>query len=443
MLTGETRNQSQHGEALPTALHLIIDALMPAAVLLVMHRLFANMPWTDFHSGLAVAGGLSTMLTTFLSRSRYRASIDTLSQIIRLTLQLWGALSIVSLAVLLANQPGQQYSVFLAASWIFISPLPILFAHRSINRVFYARETPETRILFEKNFKFTDHEREVLASERIKILYPPNENDIISSIKSSRPYAVVLNNSEAHSADAIRELTHLGLSDTKIYGIAQFMEQCFRKSYIDYALTDLSHLEQISTYTRYQYLTKRFIDFTLSLMIGFFSIPVILYIYFRIKTESPGPVIFRQKRVGYQGKEFTLYKFRSMHPDAENGGARYAEKDDPRTFPFGAFMRKTRLDELPQLWNVIKGDLHIIGPRPERKIFTDELEATIPFYQERHIVRPGISGWAQVMYPYGSNFEDSKQKLMYDLYYINNWNLYLELEIILSTIYVILSQKGY
>jgi len=168
-----------------------------------------------------------------------------------------------------------------------------------------------------------------------------------------------------------------------------------------------------------------------------------LYSAYRIKKESPnGPIIFSQKRVGLKGEEFVCYKFRSMVPDAEKGKPQFASEDDPRIFKWGAFMRKTRIDELPQLWNVLKGEMHMIGPRPERKYWVEQFKENIPSYDQRHLIAPGITGWAQVNYPYGANEEDARQKLMYDLYYIKNWSLWLEIKTIFKTIQVMVGGKG-
>ena len=240
----------------------------------------------------------------------------------------------------------------------------------------------------------------------------------------------------------IKQLTRADLAGMKLVKFEQFMEGLLRKCFINYESTDLTYLEQIRAYSTSQYLVKRVTDIMAALSLLAFIWPVMLYAIWRIRRESPGPVIFSQQRVGRGGKEFTLYKFRSMHLEAEKDGAQFAEQDDPRAYAFGAFMRKTRIDELPQLWNVLKGDLHFVGPRPERKVFTDELEKDIPFYNERHLVAPGISGWAQVMYPYGSCVEDARQKLMYDLYYIKNWSVWLEVETLVRTVAVILGKKG-
>jgi lipopolysaccharide/colanic/teichoic acid biosynthesis glycosyltransferase len=170
--------------------------------------------------------------------------------------------------------------------------------------------------------------------------------------------------------------------------------------------------------------------------------PILIYARFRIRKESPGTSMFKQLRVGYKNKEFKCIKFRSMRLDAEANGAQFASENDPRVFAWGEFMRKTRIDELPQLLNVLKGEMHFIGPRPERLYWIEQFEKEIPYYNERHLVRPGITGWAQVMYPYGANAQDAKQKLMYDLYYIKYWNIWLEIKVIWKTILVVIGKKG-
>ncbi|RWX47924.1 Sugar transferase involved in LPS biosynthesis (colanic, teichoic acid), partial [Candidatus Electrothrix marina] len=172
--------------------------------------------------------------------------------------------------------------------------------------------------------------------------------------------------------------------------------------------------------------------------------PFILPIILVIKYVSPGPAFYNQERVGLHGNNFTIYKFRSMNVDAEKatGPVMNSSIDDDRIFPFGAFMRKTRIDELPQLINVLKGDMSFIGPRPERPSFVRQINEKTRFYNERHAVKPGITGWAQVMFRYGSDIGDSIEKLRYDLYYINNMSLVLDLVIVLETIKVVLFRKG-
>lgn len=188
---------------------------------------------------------------------------------------------------------------------------------------------------------------------------------------------------------------------------------------------------------------KRFFDVLFSAL-GFIAfLPLLLITAILIKLESKGPVIFKQTRVGEHRKEFEIYKFRSMKQDAEaSSGPVWAGASDSRVTRVGAFIRKTRIDELPQLVNVIKGEMSFVGPRPERPFFVEQLEKEIPYYDTRLVVKPGITGWAQVNYPYGSTVEDALEKLQYDLYYIKNLNPILDLMIILLTIKVVLTGKG-
>jgi exopolysaccharide biosynthesis polyprenyl glycosylphosphotransferase len=161
-----------------------------------------------------------------------------------------------------------------------------------------------------------------------------------------------------------------------------------------------------------------------------------------VKISSPGPVLFRQTRVGRNEHPFTIYKFRSMVTDAEKDGAQWASEKDPRITKVGSFIRATRLDELPQLFNVLRGDMSIVGPRPERPEFITELSQKIPHYHLRHLVRPGLTGWAQVRYRYGSSFEDAAIKLTFDLYYVKNISMILDIKIALKTILTVLSRQG-
>lgn len=190
-------------------------------------------------------------------------------------------------------------------------------------------------------------------------------------------------------------------------------------------------------------MAKRLLDVTVSLVVLAIATPAMLLVALLVKLTSRGPVFYRQQRVGMHGKPFDLFKFRSMRVDAEASGApQWAQKNDPRVTPIGSFLRKTRLDELPQVLNVLSGSMSFVGPRPERPYFVEQLSSEVPFYRERHCVKPGITGWAQIQYPYGASVEDARRKLEYDLYYIKNYSLFLDLLIILQTMRVILFPSG-
>jgi lipopolysaccharide/colanic/teichoic acid biosynthesis glycosyltransferase len=171
--------------------------------------------------------------------------------------------------------------------------------------------------------------------------------------------------------------------------------------------------------------------------------PLVPIIALLIKLDSKGPVFFKQVRVGEGEKPFVLIKFRTMSQDAEKTtGAVWAEKNDSRVTKLGSFLRKTRLDEIPQLFNILRGDMSFIGPRPERPEFVEDLKKVIPFYSERHFVKPGLTGWAQVRYTYAASVEDAIEKLRYDLFYIKNMSIFLDTLIILETVKVILFRRG-
>lgn len=190
-------------------------------------------------------------------------------------------------------------------------------------------------------------------------------------------------------------------------------------------------------------IVKRAFDVLTSSFLLLLASPVMLVTMLAIKLESDGPVIYRQERVGLGGKSFMCLKFRSMRTDAEkNGVAVWASKNDPRVTRVGAFIRKTRIDELPQLFSVLKGEMSMVGPRPERPSFVAQLKEQIPFYDVRHSVKPGVTGWAQVRYAYGASVEDALHKHQYDLYYVKNNSLFLDLLVIFETVSVVLFREG-
>lgn len=190
-------------------------------------------------------------------------------------------------------------------------------------------------------------------------------------------------------------------------------------------------------------LLKRVTDLLLSIIMLILLWPVMLFTAIAVRMTSPGPVLFTQERVGQDGKPFILMKFRSMRADAEKlSGPVWASEDDPRITPWGKIMRKTRLDELPQLFNVLAGSMSIVGPRPERQHFVDQLAARIPYFQLRHIVKPGVTGWAQINYPYGNTEQDALHKLQYDLFYIKNYSVLFDLSILISTVKTVVLRRG-
>lgn len=194
--------------------------------------------------------------------------------------------------------------------------------------------------------------------------------------------------------------------------------------------------------SRLNMIFKRLIDLVCAVLGLLLASPIMLLVAIAVKLDSKGPALFAQTRVGLRGKCFEVLKFRSMRVDAEAGGAQWAKKNDNRVTRLGRYLRKFRLDELPQFINVIRGDMSFVGPRPERPVFVDQLRELIPYYDERHSVRPGLTGWAQVQFPYGASVEDAYRKLEYDLFYLKNMSICFDAAIILKTIRTVLGGSG-
>jgi len=302
-------------------------------------------------------------------------------------------------------------------------------------------------IFLGEKYRLNDFEKKRL--KKFKIRYLPileNENELIESIKKElkkeKVKLIVLNTDKKLSKQTLQFLTSLELEGIKFLTLSHFFEKYLQKIYIPRDGSKLDFLDEIRPFTKTQYFLKRAIDYCISIPLLIIASPIMIFSAYKIKKESPdGPVFFKQIRIGKNKKPFTCYKFRSMRTDIDYFNP-YTQENDPRIFPWGAVMRKTRIDELPQLWNVIKGDLHIIGPRAEWDELVKKYEKEWPFYHMRHINAPGITGWAQVNYPYGKNLEDTYQKLMYDLYYIKNWSLCLEIKTIFKTIWVMVGGRG-
>ncbi|MCL6565054.1 MAG: TIGR03013 family PEP-CTERM/XrtA system glycosyltransferase [Acidobacteriia bacterium] len=241
----------------------------------------------------------------------------------------------------------------------------------------------------------------------------------------------------------VRELLELRLQGVKIDDATALLEKVSGKIEVDQLYPSWLIFSEGFRLNSTFLLVRRLVSILISLALLILVLPLIPLIALAIRFTSPGPVFYRQRRVGQFGRVFYCYKFRTMRADAEaDVGPTWAGDNDPRITPVGRFLRKTRLDELPQLWNVLRGDMGFVGPRPERPEFVEKLTAHIPYYHLRHIIRPGITGWAQINYHYGASIEESKEKLRYDLYYIKNISLSLDLYIVLQTIKTVVLGRG-
>lgn len=239
-------------------------------------------------------------------------------------------------------------------------------------------------------------------------------------------------------------LFNLKVNGLKIYTYEEFNENVQRK--IDISTIDEEWLLQSYGFdilnNESQKNIKRGLDLIIAIILFIFTLPIMILVAVFIKLESEGPIIFKQVRVGENKKKFNIYKFRTMKMHDPKKYSNYATNEDDRITKIGKFMRKTRIDELPQLWNVIKGTMSFIGPRPEWDILSEKYEKEIEYYNLRHLVKPGITGWAQVMYPYGECIEDTIKKLEYDLYYIKKQDLLIDVLIIMKTVKIVIFGKG-
>jgi exopolysaccharide biosynthesis polyprenyl glycosylphosphotransferase len=241
----------------------------------------------------------------------------------------------------------------------------------------------------------------------------------------------------------VEALLDCKLRGMPVSGAAAFHETCLGRIDLDALTANDLLLAQDPTTGQSAARLQRLCDLAIGTAMLVLLLPLMALIALAVRIDSPGPALYRQPRVGRFGTTFTLLKFRSMVVDAEAGsGPLWARQQDPRITRIGRFIRATRIDELPQLANVIRGDMSLVGPRPERPHFVEQLTHAIPFYRQRAYVRPGLTGWAQVNFPYGASVEDAREKLAYDLYYLKNRTIMLDMIILISTVRVVLFRQG-
>ena len=281
--------------------------------------------------------------------------------------------------------------------------------------------------------------------------YDPDSRDpliasvdtLLAAAENRKVNKIVISLSERRGVFPVREILRCKLKGIEIVDAVTFYEDVTGKLMVENINPSWFIFSGGFKLTQFMRGMKRILDVILSLTGIILFLPFAPIIAVMIKLDSPGPVLFKQLRVGVGEKTFHLYKFRTMRQDAEkNSGAVWATEDDPRITRVGRFLRKSRLDEVPQLFNVLRGDMSFVGPRPERPEFVNKLNERVPYYATRHTVKPGVTGWAQVKYPDGASEEDALEKLRYDLFYIKNYSLLLDLVIILETVKVVLFGRG-
>jgi len=318
----------------------------------------------------------------------------------------------------------------------------LLISDALLDNIMIIGETKETKDLIkyiETNPQFGFKIKTTVLPKDIELIF-----DLIERIVKDKIQTVVTAIDPHKDVNLVRNLYHCLPLNITLYDLPTFYEKITGKVPIS-AIEEVWFLENLMIEKKNLYETiKRVLDILYALAMGIVSLPFYPFIILAIKLDTPGPAFYKQKRVGENSQIFNVYKFRSMIDAAEKNGAQWAQVNDPRVTKIGKFLRASRLDELPQLYNVLRGDMSFVGPRPERPefVFGVNLQRQIPFYQIRHLVKPGLTGWAQINFEYGASIEDTTEKLQYDLFYLKNRSFVLDFSIILKTIKIIIGREG-
>ena len=344
-----------------------------------------------------------------------------------------------------------------------ICPLLIITWRHLYSRILNENLLNNRVIIIGSGFLALDIGREVLSNKSLgyqivgfidadsskigkKILNPSIIGDygqLLGIVRKERINRIIVAHSERRGTLPVEQLLECKMLGVMIEDGLSFYEKMMGKVSLEELKPSWLIYSDGFRIDKVKKIIKRMTDIIFSSIGVVVAIPILIMIPLLIRLDSPGPVLYRQERVGEKEKNFTLFKFRSMRVDAENTlGPVWAQKNDPRITRVGNFIRKTRIDEIPQLFNVLKGDMSFVGPRPERPLFVKQFIQEVPFYHLRYFVKPGITGWAQIKYPYGASKEDTCEKLKYDIYYIKNLSLFLDIAILFSTVKVVLSARG-
>lgn len=289
---------------------------------------------------------------------------------------------------------------------------------------------------------FVDERFQVLPKEFANVPVLGKYSDLPALVKKYKVSGIVIAHESTSPQEIMRVLVWICELPLHIYIVPELYSVVNGKFKAN--LVYGFELQELFAFTMplWQVRIKRIIDVLFGTFLGICSLPICLLAAIAIKLDDRGPVFYSQERIGLYGKPFTVYKFRTMRTDAEKYGAQWATKKDPRITRIGHFLRKTRIDELPQILCVLKGDMSMVGPRPERAVFIGKLREQIPFYISRLKMKPGLTGWAQVCHHYDTSIEDVQIKLQYDMYYYENMSLLLDFQILVRTVYVVLTGKG-
>ena len=435
-----------------------------AAVYLAAYiRLGDSVPWTrDILSKAALIALVTQVCLYFADLYDFRVITDQRELFVR-AVQALGATSLVlaGLYFWLGEQLMVGRGVFMLAAILvilFVFGWRIgfdWFAHRvgprdrlllvgtSESAVKLARELFDRTDLGVEIVGFIDPDPAKLGSPVINPGVIGTIDDIPAIVRKFNVDQVVVSLADARGKLPMDKLLEMKLDGVSFEHLASVYEKYTGKIAVENLRPSWLIFSDGFRKSQFLRVAKRTLDVTVSSVGIVLGAPLMLLVAAAVRLTSPGPVIYQQERVGLRGHVFKVAKFRSMRQDAEKGtGAVWASKADPRVTPVGRFLRRSRLDELPQLWNVLRGDMSFVGPRPERPEFVSSLTKEIPYYGQRHSVRPGLTGWAQVRYTYAASVEDAMEKLQYDLFYIKNMSIALDLFIIANTVKTVLMRRG-
>ena len=351
-------------------------------------------------------------------------------------------ISLISLLIALFLMVGWRLSIH----WLLGHPHigeKILIVGSGSDAVEVAREALERRDAGYRIVGFVDTDPALVGKSLINPRVIGLTSELSEVVKRESIDRIVVAMGERRGQFPTDQLLLLSLSgNVSIEECASFYERMTGRVSLEMIRPSWLIFSGRGRQARLNALTRIALHRAVALIGAMLSLPIAILTALLIKIDSRGPVLYKQERVGRNGRPFTLMKFRSMRTDAEKDGPVWASTSDDRVTRVGRVIRKIRVDEIPQFWNILRGDMNFVGPRPERPHFVEQLAQEVPYYEQRHLIAPGLTGWAQIKYPYGASIEDARQKLQYDLYYIKNQSLMLDAAIMFETIKIILFGRG-
>jgi sugar transferase (PEP-CTERM system associated) len=357
-------------------------------------------------------------------------------------LMLGRGISLIALPLALALMVGWRVSIH----WLLGHPMVgerILIVGSGTAAIEIAREVLERRDAGYRIVGFVDNDPSLVGKSIINPRVIGVTTDMAEIVRRENIDRIIVAQGERRGQFPTRELLDLSLGgNVAIEEGASFYERTTGRVHLHMMRPSWLIFSGRGRQARLSGVARTLLHRGVALFGALVSLPIALLTALLIKLESPGPALYKQERVGKNGRPFTIMKFRSMRSDAEKDGPVWARDGDARVTRVGRVIRKIRVDEIPQFWNILKGEMNFVGPRPERPHFVAQLAEEIPFYEQRHLIPPGLTGWAQIKYPYGASIEDARQKLQYDLYYIKNQSLVLDAVIIFETVKTILFSRG-